>query len=143
VTRVPFQPARLLRSRLPGKCSSLAVAAEMKGEPAETFTMLRFLNQSQIGIRMIGRLKERGSEGEGGGPGLQDVSAATLNRCAAVREAAEEAAHCLANLGGSAEARVGGHLLAYPPPNGLVDVEVRAVGRQAYQAQMQRSGVAR
>jgi hypothetical protein len=62
---------------------------------------------------------------------LQGASAAAFDLAGAVGDVAKEPADVVLDLRLGPEAGVGGDLLADPAPDGLVGVEVRAVGRQA------------
>ena len=73
---------------------------------------------------------------------LEGTSAASLDLVGALGDVAEELADVLLDLGLGPEAGVRGDLFADPAPDGLVRVEVRAVGRQATRRRS-RSGVAR
>ena len=68
---------------------------------------------------------------------LQGPSAAAFDLIGAVGDVAEELADVLLDFGLGAKAGVGGDLLADPAPDGLVRVEVRAVGRQSDEPEVQ------
>src|SRR5215210_2533177 len=96
------------------------------------------LNQSHSGIYMVGLLQDGiGDRSEGVGLSLQGAPAPTLDLVSPMGDVAEEVADVLLDLGLGPKAGVGGHLLADPAPDGLIRVEVRAVGGQTDQAQAQ------
>jgi hypothetical protein len=66
---------------------------------------------------------------------LQGASTPALDLISAMDNVTEELPDVLLDLGLAPEAGVGGHLVADSAPDGLIRVEVRAVGRQAHQAE--------
>ena len=87
---------------------------------------------------MVGLLQDGVDDrSEGVGLRLQGPSAAALDLVGPMGDVAEELADVLLDLGLGPEAGVGGHLLADPAPDGLIRIEVRAVGRQSDQAEVQ------
>src|SRR5215216_1573356 len=97
----------------------------------------KLLNQSHGGIYMVWLVQD--SVDDGGkliGLRLQCTSAAALDLVSPPGDASEELADVLLDLRLGPEAGVRGHFLADPAPDGLVRVEVRAVGGQANEAEV-------
>jgi hypothetical protein len=69
--------------------------------------------------------------------GLEDGATAMFDFVCPVGQPTEEGTHVLADLGLGAEAGVSGHFGADSTPDVLIGVEIRAVGRQADQAEPQ------
>jgi hypothetical protein len=90
---------------------------------------------------MLGAKRGRLNIGNGSlSAGLQFSATAAHDFVCARRRAGKEGIDMLTHLGGSTKAAVGGHLLPRPVPDGLVRVEVRAVGRQSDQGQVKVRG---
>ena len=68
---------------------------------------------------------------------LQDRSAALLNFCVALRQPCKERIQSLSHLRCGAKASIRRHLFPCPIPDRLVSVEVRTVGGQGYQSQVE------
>ena len=100
-------------------------------EPCRTAGHLA-LNRSYGGNHMIG-LRQDGADNrrEGIGLILQDRPAAALDLVNPMGDVTQEAADVLLDLGPGPEAGVGGHLCLDPGLDGLIGVEIRAVGRQS------------
>lgn len=71
---------------------------------------------------------------QGIGPGLKGPSASLLHLSRPLlRQPPEEGPQLLPDLGLSPQTTIGRHFLPRPVPNGLVGVEIRAVGWQGHQ----------
>jgi hypothetical protein len=85
------------------------------------------------------RLAEQvvGGNQQGIGLSLEGSSAATLGSLCLLGQPGKETIRLLSHLGGQAKAGIGRHFLPCPVPDGLIRIQVRAVGRQGYEPQSQ------
>ena len=86
---------------------------------------------------MVGLVQD-GMKGRSEGVGLllQGASAPPFDLVGPVDDVTEELTDVVLDLGPGSEAGVRGHLLANPAPDGLIRVEVWAVGGQSHQAEV-------
>jgi hypothetical protein len=69
--------------------------------------------------------------------GLQFPAAMLYHLCCSLYQADEKVVHFLTDFGGRAKTGIGRHLFTHPFPDRLIGVEIRAVGWQVHQAQLE------